>query len=175
VAARRDDPTILAWQLADKPEAPEYEGGLCAPDAHAVLKAFAADVCGVVKAADPNHLVPSGHWQRQLRRLIHRVAGSAGHPDHRPLRDPRVLRRGRPPRDAFNGIGVRIEQCGALGKPIIIGGVGLRGWRLPTGPPAAPTSSPLGVTSASTAELAWAWTKDGSGVTDFDIGPGDPV
>jgi hypothetical protein len=54
-------------------------------------------------------------------------------------------------RDAGNGIGFRIKQCAALGKPIIIGGVGLRGMALADRAAGFADKIALGVTSASTA------------------------
>jgi hypothetical protein len=83
------------------------------------------------------------------------------------------------PGDQWNGLQVRLDQCNALHKPLVVGEVGIK-------------PSDVGGTFAARAqtlqaklwaqfnagvvgELAWAWDKDGSTLDNYDIGPGDPA
>jgi mannan endo-1,4-beta-mannosidase len=59
VTRYRFSPTILAWQLLNEAEDAASDGS-CPADASAVLKTWAADVSGLIKSIDRNHLVSLG-------------------------------------------------------------------------------------------------------------------
>ena len=53
----RDDPTIMAWQLANEPR----PGGSLAKAQFAAFYAWLADTAKFIKARDPNHLISTGN------------------------------------------------------------------------------------------------------------------
>ena len=121
----RDDPTILAWQLVNEPEV-----GDCSvvpePTAHDLLKSFAADVSGLIKSIDPHHLVSLGT-------LGTGQCGAQGGDYEDVMSVPTLdlceyhdYQPGAMPGDQWNGLQVRLDQCNALHKPLIVGEVGIR-------------------------------------------------
>ena len=69
VARYKDNPTVLMWQLMNKAEAADSATedangnlvvGPCSSGAGTALREWAADVSGLVKSIDPNHLVSVG-------------------------------------------------------------------------------------------------------------------
>ncbi len=80
---------------------------------------------------------------------------------------------------SFNGLQLRLNQCGGLNKPLIVGEAGI----IPNdvgGSFAARADAfhakllrqiPAGVAGY----LPWAWNRDGSTLGIYDIGPGDPL
>ena len=115
VTRYRNDPTILMWQLVNEAEA-------CDPPA---LRAFAADMAGVVKAIDTNHLLSLGTIgsgqcgaSGDDYRLLHAVNGIdiCEYHDYQP---------GAMPGDQWNGLQVRLNQCGELNKPLFVGEAGI--------------------------------------------------
>ena len=126
VSRYKDDPTILAWQLVNEPEV-----GNCdvVPESTAAadLKAFAADVSGLIKSIDPNHLVSLGTLGTgQCGARESRLSGCDERPDL-DLCEYHDYQFGSPmPGDEFNGLKARLDQCGTLGKPLIVGEVGIK-------------------------------------------------
>ena len=57
VTRYRDNPTILMWQMVNEAESKASGGGCSSVN---VLKNFAADIGGLIKSIDPNHLVSLG-------------------------------------------------------------------------------------------------------------------
>ncbi|MBN1378263.1 MAG: cellulase family glycosylhydrolase [Gammaproteobacteria bacterium] len=53
----KDDPTIMAWELANEPRHGGYNGGW---DNHEVFKKWIADTAAYIHSIDMNHLVTSG-------------------------------------------------------------------------------------------------------------------
>jgi mannan endo-1,4-beta-mannosidase len=175
VARYKDDPTILAWQLMNEAETSVSNGGGCASNGAATLRAFADDVGGLVHATDPNHLVSLGtigtgqcgasgadyayvHASPGVDLCeFHDYAGTA------PL-----------PGDQWNGLATRLSQCRTLGKPLFIGEVGLKpgdvgGLQARADIIGRKIAAAFGAGAAG--ELAWAWrSTDG-----YEINPGDPA
>lgn len=129
----RSNQTIAFWQLVNEAET-SWSGG-CATNVEAnghqraanVLRRFADDMGAVVKAADPNHLVSLGTMGTGQcgaagteYQYVHASAGvdmcELHDYDHatQPL-----------PGDMWNGFAVRVSQCNALGKPLLIGESGV--------------------------------------------------
>jgi mannan endo-1,4-beta-mannosidase len=184
VARYKNDPTILAWQLVNEPEVLNEEGGDCAavPESAAlsILSSFASDVAGRIKSIDPNHLVSLG--------TIGSGQCGAQADDYQTLMSIPALDLcefhdyGSPapiPGDQWNGLQRRIDQCNALDKPLLVGELGTRpidvGGTLADR--ARVVSNKLcGQLRAGVAGvMLWAWSKDGSLLNNFDIGPSDPV
>lgn len=179
VSRYRRESTVLMWQLLNEAEAPTSLGGPCATTAAATLRAWAADMSGLVKSIDKHHLLSIGT-------IGSGQCGASG-PEYKDLHalpdvdlcefhdySPDLI-----PGDVWNGLQVRLDQCGELGKPLFLGEVGLR-------------PNDVGGTFAARAELfrakfdarrsvgvvgelAWAWSALGSTLDNYDIGAGDPV
>ncbi len=130
----RDDPTILSWQLLNEPEVNDVSEKRCATDAGGIvrdaeiLRDFVSDVGGLIKSIDSRHLVSVG--------VIGGGQCGARGTDYAALHALDVVDLceyhdyGQPtnpiPGDQWNGLQVRLNQCGALGKPLIIGEMGIR-------------------------------------------------
>ena len=130
VARYKDDPTILAWQLVNEPEVKNSEFGPCedVPEstAFAVLHAFADDVAGLIKSTDPYHLVSLGtigSGQCGAAGLNYPALMSLPNLDLCEFHDhtPASLF---PGNDDHN-LQLRIDQCTALGKPLLLGELGV--------------------------------------------------
>jgi mannan endo-1,4-beta-mannosidase len=192
VASRyQNNSTILAWQLVNEPEAlvpPCHQladgswscAGCDQPTAESSLESFASDVSTLIKLADPNHLVSLGtigSGQCGASYLDFQKLMSVPTLDLCEYHDytPNQLI----PGDVYNGLQIRIDQCNALDKPLLVGELGVK-------------PSSVGGTFADRArmvasklcaqlsrgvagELLWAWDKNGSLLDNFDIGPSDPV
>jgi mannan endo-1,4-beta-mannosidase len=181
VARYKDDPTILAWQLMNEAEVkPSESSSTCSANAAALLKNFAADVSGLVKSIDPNHLVSLGTigggqcgTQGAEYKDVYSVPtiDLCEYHDYGSPNTPM-------PGDAYNGLQVRLNQCQELGKPLFVGETGITAPGEASSPAvrAADFRSKFARQFAGgvAGELVWAWDKDGS-VGSYDIGPGDPT
>ena len=184
VTRYRDDPRIAFWQLMNEAEVKPSEGDPCPGDGSdqaQVLGDWTADVAGLVKSIDPNHLVSLGtigsgqcgasgdqyedlHAIPEIDLCEYHDYGSPAVPI---------------PGDEWNGLQVRLEQCTALGKPLFVGEAGivpddLDGTLLARADAfAAKLQAQLAAGVAGF--LAWAWSNLGSTTDTYDIGPGDPT
>jgi hypothetical protein len=131
VTRYRDDPTILMWQLMNEAETKNLVTGDCEPGGHFVLRDFAADVSGLIKTIDPNHLVSLGTLggpqcgpHRDFYRDVHDVAtiDVCEFHDYSPTEAMPTFIYG----DSYdNGLATRIGICHGLGKPIFVGESGI--------------------------------------------------
>ena len=183
IAARyKNEPTIMAWQLVNEAEVKPYAGsGSCSANAAQILKSFAADVSGLVKSIDPNHLVSLGTIgggqcgaQGDEYQDVHDLAtiDLCEYHDYGAPTTPI-------PGDQWNGLQVRLNQCASLGKPLIVGETGIRasdvGGTLQDRAGAFRAKFEAQFDAGVSGELVWAWNKDGSALADYDVGPGDPT
>jgi Divergent InlB B-repeat domain/Cellulase (glycosyl hydrolase family 5) len=178
------DPTVLAWQLMNEAEiihrdSNGVEG--CPDGASTVLRDFAADVSGRIKAIDANHLVSLGT-------LGSGQCGAAGD-EYSFVHDVGTIDLceyhdyGSPasplPGDQYNGLLKRIEQCNALDKPVFIGEAGISpdqvGGSLQDRANAFASKRDAQFAAGVVGMLAWAWDSDWSTLNDFDISPRDPL
>jgi mannan endo-1,4-beta-mannosidase len=181
VSRYQSDPTVAIWSLMNEAEDAQSKGGSCSPTAAATLRAFADDVASVSKTFDSNHLVTLG--------TIGTGQCGASNDDYQNLysspnldvceyhdygSDNTAL-----PGDQWNGLQTRIEQCTALGKPIIVGEAGIDPNLV--GGSATRASLFAGKLSAQLRAgvagfLAWDWQAGGQrGGDHYVIGPGDPT
>lgn len=185
VASRyKDDTTILAWQLVNEPEVMSQAGGDCSsvPEstATALLKSFADDVSTAVRAADPNHLISLGTiGSGQCGAQGDDFASVMGVPNL-DLCEFHDYDQTEPlPGDQYNGLSERLAQCNALGKPLIVGELGVRpqdvGGTLADRANTVDAKLCAQITAGAAGVLVWNWDKDGSLLNNYDIGPGDPV
>ena len=171
----KDDSTILAWQLVNEPEV-----GDCSTVGEAaagnLLSSFASDVSGLIKSVDPNHLVSLGT-------LGSGQCGASG-PDYQsvmtvPTLDLCEVHDYTPsqliPGDQFNGLGLRINQCNALGKPLIVGELGVDpndvGGTLADRANVVDSKLCAQLSAGVAGVLLWDWDEPGQ----YDVAPGDPV
>jgi mannan endo-1,4-beta-mannosidase len=184
VARYKDDPTILAWQLVNEAEDATSLGGPCTSTGTATLKAFAADVSGLIKSIDPNHLVSLGTMgggqcgaQGEQYSVLHDVASIdlCEYHDYGAPLDPM-------PGDAWNGLKLRITQCDELGKPLFVGESGIMTAAVGgLQPRAGAFQAQLDAQfkAGVVGFLPWAWVDSAHGGSslndDYGIGPGDPV
>lgn len=177
----QNDPTIMMWQMMNEPEARVSLGGSCPTDAGEVLRAFVRDVGQAIKDIDGRHLlgvgtVGSGQCGTSAGEYVRLNADPnidvADYHDYA----LEVV-----PGDQWNGLAARAREMAELGKPLIIGEMGVVPDQVGGLEPRASLIASkiyadfqLGVQGA----LLWAWRPLASGGTNpagYDIGPGDPV
>jgi alpha-galactosidase len=169
------------WSLMNEAEDAQSKGGPCSSTADATLQAFAGDIASVTKAADPNHLVTLGtvgSGQCGAAGVAYQHLYSSPHLDVCEYHDYRAEQTALPG-DQWNGLQTRINQCTALGKPIIVGEAGIDPGRVGGTATrarllAAKLSAQLG--AGVSGFLVWEWQAAGqSGGDRYLIGPGDPA
>lgn len=179
VTRYRFSPTILAWQLMNEAELKRSDG-TCPADASTVLKAWAADVSGLIKSIDRFHLVSLGT-------LGNGPCGTSWH-EYKDVHSVPTIdvceyhdySSSTPmPGDEFNGLAFRIQQCRELRKPIFVGESGIKpnevGGTLAARAAAFDAKFRAQFRAGVVGELAWAWSALGSTLDNFDIGPHDPA
>lgn len=171
----RDDPTVLMWQLMNEAETKRPDGRCAAPS---VLRSFAADMAAVVKAVDPHHLLSlgtigtgqCGFKGNQYRRLhaVHGIDICEYHDYGERSKNP-----------AVDPLTRRLAQCGALGKPLFIGEMGVKGVRdLDRRAARILKQTRSHLADGAVGVLMWDWrdvAHGGSSRGGFEIGPGDPA
>ena len=180
VTRYRTSPTILAWQLMNEAEV-KASDGTCPPDGAAVLKSWAADVSGLIKSIDPNHLVSLGtlgsgqcgtSWNEY--KDVHSLP-AIDLCEYHDYGSPLVPM----PGDPFNGLAFRLQQCNELNKPLFVGETGIIpnevGGTLEARARAFDDKLRAQFTAGVVGELAWAWSALGSTLDNYDIGAADPT
>ncbi len=179
----KNNPTVAFWQLINEAEIQDEPFGDCSQvtDAPATLQNWAADVAGLIKSIDTNHLVSLGtigggqcgsaNDEYQDVHALNAIDLCEYH-DYGSPNDPL-------PGDQWNGFMVRVSQCAALDKPLFLGETGI----IPNtvgGTFEARADAFAAKLDAQFGEgivgfLAWAYTGGPSTLDDYDIGAGDPV
>ncbi len=186
VTRYRDDPAILSWQLVNEPEVKDVSQNQCAPNAAGILRDFASDVGGLIKSIDSQHLVSVG--------VIGTGQCGASGTDYAALHALDVVDLceyhdyGSPtipiPGDQWNGLQERLDQCAALGKPLIIGELGIHVEDLGVDATLEDRAQAVGAKLEATraagvaGTIVWRWkseNQDESSIDGFEISPGDPV
>ena len=183
VSRYRNDPAVLAWQLVNEADDPATAKGPCTSTAPASLKAFAADMGQFVKSIDANHLISlgtmgSGQCGSSGRDYadVHSVAtiDLCEYHDYYASTSPM-------PGDGLNGLQVRIDQCRSLGKPLFVGETGIEAGTVGGYAARARLFADkfrAQFNAGVVGELIWNWRdgpRGGSSLTNFEVGPGDPV
>ena len=173
-------PSILAWQLINEAEVKSSrDASSCPPDASQVLKSWAADVSGLIKSIDRNHLVSLGTiggGQCGASFLEYKDVHSVPTIDLCEYHDY-----GEPlnpmPGDPFNGLAFRIQQCNELNKPLFVGETGIQ-----RDPDLAVRAAQFEAKFAAqfgagvVGELVWDWWNGSVPLSDgYEVGPGDPT
>ena len=176
----KDDPAILMWEPINEPETSSVTD-VCGPGAATTLQNFMADVGGLIKSIDSNHLVTTG--------VIGSGQCGASGPEYEALHALGAVDvcswhdYGSPlvpmPGDAFNGLQLRLNQCAVLNKPLVVGEAGIIpneiGGTLAARAQATQAKLLRQIPAGVAGYLPWAWNRDGSLLHIYDIGPGDPV
>lgn len=138
VTRYKDSPAIAMWEPINEPAASDctsgkgyecYANQVCADETAAAtaLRSFFDTVGGSIKAIDTNHLVSSGTigdgqcgavWEDY--QYIHQSPGIDVASYHDYQRDDQPM-----PGDEWNGLQKRLNQMNLIGKPLIVGEVGM--------------------------------------------------
>jgi len=183
VAARyKNDPTVLAWQLVNEPEVKPTAASGCDNEAASAstLQSFARDVSGAIRAVDPIHLISLGtigNGQCGTQSTDYPAVMSIPTLD---LCEYHDYDSGTPvPGDVWNGLAQRISECKALGKPLIVGELGVRpsdvGDGLDHRARTIANKFCAQFAAGVAGELLWDWSSAGSAGNGYEIGPRDPV
>jgi endo-1,4-beta-mannosidase len=183
VAARyAGDQTIMAWELVNEPEVVSRPG-VCAANAPTTLRNFAGDVAQRIRSVDRAHLIALGVMgggqcgaDGANYSSVHAPAGInlCTYHDYGAPTAPL-------PGSIWDGLARRIEQCRALGKPLMVdeSGILLRHARTSTQIRASYFAAKIDAAFSRgvVGYLPWAWNDaaHGGSVDDYGIGPGDPV
>jgi hypothetical protein len=117
----RDDPTIFAWEIANELGAPTCE-------AHEALLGFTREMADALHELDPNHLVAAGHigYQSAQSRESWRDIQALPSIDYADAHVyPEHLADATDPGSFGRWIDDRVEIANTLGKPLLIGEVGV--------------------------------------------------
>ncbi len=187
VTRYRNDPTILAWQLVNEPEVMVERYGQCAENASGILRSFVSDVGGLIKSIDSQHLVSVGVIGGGQCGAVYTEYSDLHSLDvvdlceYHDYGQPRSAIAG----DQWNGLGMRLFQCALLGKPLIVGELGIRplqdlGGAATLAHRAVVVGAKLQATRAAgvAGTMVWNWNsgaQGGSATDNFEVGPGDPV
>ncbi|MDQ6711252.1 MAG: cellulase family glycosylhydrolase [Candidatus Dormibacteraeota bacterium] len=175
VARYRDNPTILAWQLMNEAE-DRTASGRCNAGAPRTLKQFTADMAGLVKGIDGNHLLSLGTWglrdcgtDGSAYQDVHSVPGI----DLCEIHDYSAAG------PAAAQLALRLRQCRALGKPLFVGEIGVR--VQDAGSLANRAAMLRGKLAADfgagvVGALVWDWADRGQAAySGYEVQPGDPA
>ena len=176
----KDDPTIMAWQLMNEAEVKPTIGGGCSTNAADILSDFATDVSGLVRSIDADHLISLGTIgsgqcgaQEGDYETLHAIS-TIDMCEFHDYGDPSAI-----PGDEFNGLQVRIDQCDALNKPLLVGELGIIpndvGGTLQARADVLESKLSAQFAAGVDGALVWSWSSVGSLLNNFEVGPGDPV
>ncbi|MEO5966125.1 MAG: CSLREA domain-containing protein, partial [Candidatus Limnocylindrales bacterium] len=183
VARYANEPAILAWQLINEAEVnPGGAFGACPPGdgPRDVLRTWATDMSNFVRSIDANHLISLGTIgggqcgsQGSQYQDVHDLPNIDLCEVHDYTPTQAI------PGDPWNGFGVRVQQCAALDKPLIVGETGIAPNRVGGDyeDRAMAFRSKIYAQRALGVDgiVAWNFHPGGSTLDNFDIGPGDPV
>ncbi|QHE70129.1 beta-mannosidase [Rhodococcus sp. WAY2] len=184
----KDSSSLAAWELVGEPETSTCTDAACSwwtrscgPDAAQVLRDFFDDAGAELRARDPRTLITAGFTgggQCGTQGDEYQFVGASPYVNvvqyHDYGADAVPL-----PGDQWNGLGRRLEQAEALGKPLLMGEIGeLAGSCGDLGDRAAHITTKLtGQRDAGAAgALLWAFVPDPRPTEcTYDVGPDDPL
>lgn len=175
VSRYKSDPTVAMWQLMNEAEVKLDNTSTCAPATD--LYNFAADVSGLIKSIDPQHLISLGTMgagQCGSQGGDYQKINSVSTIDTCEFHDYGHETEALPARLVSD-----IAACNALNKPIFVGESGIK-------------ASSVGGTLASRAAafdakftamfkagvrgiLVWSWNNSAPTTSTWPVGPGDPT
>jgi mannan endo-1,4-beta-mannosidase len=177
VARYANNPTILAWQLVDEPEAADSRGGTCEEsNAASALRSFTNDVGGLIHSLSPSNLTnigANGRGQCGMAGSDYQaVNGSAGsslceYHDY-----------GQVTMALPDSLSSDLAACKTLNKPLFVGETGIP-YSVGETTRASEFDAKFSAqfTAGVVGELPWEWDLNGTGNggDSGTIGPGDPT
>ena len=173
VSRYKNDPTIAMWQLINEAEIKTSQSSSCAPTAD--LYNFAADVSGLIKSIDPNHLVnlgTMGAGQCGSQGGDYQKLGSIPTIDVLEYHDY-----GHDTTAVPANLASDIAVSKALGKPIFVGEAGIQvasGGSLSTRAAEFDSKCTAQFNAGVGGFLVWSWNNSPSSPASWEVGPGDP-
>ena len=175
VSRYENDPTIAMWQIMNEAEVKIDNTSTCAPAAD--LYNFAADMSGLIKSIDPNHLVSLGTMgggqcgtQGSDYQKVHSVPAI----DVCEFHDYHHETESMPSRLASD-----ITACNADNKPIFVGESGIDpadvGGTLAARAGFFKAKLAAAMAAGVRGYLIWSWNNAGSELTSYKVGPADPT
>ncbi len=175
VSRYKNDPTIAMWQLINEAEIKTSKSATsCAPTAD--LYNFAADVSGLIKSIDPNHLVnlgTMGGGQCGSQGADYQKLGSIPGIDVLEFHDYGHDSTALPANLASD-----IAASKALGKPIFVGEAGIQvasGGSLSTRASELNAKVTAQLSGGVGGFLVWSWNNAPSNPVSWEVGPSDPT
>jgi hypothetical protein len=175
VSRYKNDPTIAMWQLMNEAEIKASKSSGCSPTAD--LYNFAADVSGLIKSIDPNHLVSLGTMgagqcgsQGSDYKWIHSISTIDVCEYHDYGHETQSL----PAHLASD-----IAACKSLNKPIFVGESGIMatsvGGTLAARAAAFKAKRTAMLSAGVGGFLVWSWNNKAPTTNNWPVGPGDPT
>lgn len=182
-----NSPAVAIWEPINEPypSTVRSDGSqYCSSTAPATLRTFFDTVGQQIRSLDPNHLIGSG--------LIGSGQCGAGGADYETLHQSPGLdvasyhdygHDDSPiPGDQWNGLQRRIDQMTRIGKPLIVGEVGIAAADGVTGCNTSAVrrdklkaKADAQLRAGVDAFIPWVWSKTTRTSCDYDIKPGDPM
>jgi mannan endo-1,4-beta-mannosidase len=172
-----DNPAIAMWQLVNEGEARNADGSCIEATAASAMRSFADDVGGLVRSLDPNHLISFGAITGECgtNESDYQTVNASpaidvcdyhdyGYPDS-PEGNP----------DPYNGLAAAITRCHNLGKPLIVGEMGI-GTTTTFADRANQFDQKFAWQSQNgvAGSLMWDYAPNPQPPPSYDIGPTDP-
>jgi endo-1,4-beta-mannosidase len=175
VSRYKNDPTIAMWQLINEAEIKTSKSASgCSPTAD--LYNFAADVSGLIKSIDPNHLVnlgTMGGGQCGSQGADYQKLGSIPTIDVLEFHDY-----GHDSTALPSSLASDISASKALGKPIFVGEAGIEvasGGSLSTRAAEFSAKITAQMNGGVGGFLVWSWNNSPSNPVSWEVGPSDPT
>ena len=175
VSRYKNDPTIAMWQIMNEAEIKVDNTSTCGNTTD--LYNFAADVSGLIKSIDPNHLVSLGTMGAGQ-------CGSQG-ADYQKLHSlPNIdvceyHDYGHETEAMPSHLAADISTCNALNKPIFVGEAGIKasdvGGTLADRAAAFNAKLAAQMPAGVRGFLIWSWNNNGSQTSGWEVGAGDPL
>ena len=187
VTRYRGEPALAGWSLVNEPEASECTGDgchwrqrTCPADATAVMRAFFDEAGAQLRDLDPAHLIFAGTLgEGQCGFAGDGMATIGASPFVDVLEFHDYGGQGALPGHGAESLAARLTQARDLGKPLLVGEVGIRaGSCLSLAERAGLIRAKIeGQREAGTAgALIWAFVPDPrTAQCTYDVGPGDPL
>jgi hypothetical protein len=170
VSRYKNDPTIAMWQLINEAEIKSSSTSSCASTSD--LYNFAADVSGLIKSIDPNHLVNLGQMgggqcgaQGGDYKLVNSIASLDVCEFHDYSHDTTALP---------TNLADDIAACNSLNKPLFVGEAGIQSVTGTARANLFDAKCTAQFNAGVRGFLVWSWNsapKSGS----WEVGPGDPT
>jgi hypothetical protein len=173
------------WELVSEPEGKSAVSGSCdEAAASSALRSFFDTVGAEMHRVDTHHLIQSGvigsgqcGASGGNYRSLHESSGIDVASYHDYGDDATPL-----PGDQWNGLALRLKQMSAVGKPLVVGELGINGQQSLAGCMSLPARSG-GLMAKLAGQFAagvkgvmiWDWVPSNAGTCDYDFTTGDPI